>query len=86
MPTYTVPLQPGAWQGPGHIWAGDTVRMRISSGRLQVDSDLRVQQIDIVIDSSENENVTLTIGQVPLRIGKAIQGILRRLRALEAGS
>jgi len=61
-PTYTVRLHRGAWEGPDHIWLGDTVRLIIPSGRLDVDTSARVYEVEIDIDEDGGETVTLTLG------------------------
>lgn len=61
-PTYTVRLRRGAWDGPDHIWIGDTVRLIIRSGRLAVDTSLRVYEVQIDIGDDGQEDITLALG------------------------
>lgn len=61
-PVYTVRLKRGGWEGPDHIWVGDTVRLIIPSGRLDVDTTARVHEVQIDIDEDGGETVTLTLG------------------------
>ena len=61
-PAYTVKLKRDAWGGPDHIWLGDPVRLRVNSGRLRVDTILRVHEIDVAIGDAGEEDVTLTLG------------------------
>lgn len=61
-PSYSVTLKRGAWKGPDHVWLGDTVRLAIRSGRLKVNTLLRVQTIDVDISDSGDESVSMTIG------------------------
>lgn len=82
-PSYTVTLKPGAWRGPGHIWLGDPVRLVIMSGRLRVDSILRVFEIDVRILDDGSEVVQMTIGAPKPDYRKRATDIERRLRSLE---
>lgn len=82
-PTYTVVLYPGAWRGPSHIWLRDTVTIQISSGRLQVNVQLQVSEMEFDVSADGRETLTLTIGRVPWRIYQQIPKMLRRLRRLE---
>lgn len=61
-PSYSAKLTRGAWKGPDHIWLGDWVRLRINSGRLAVDTTLRVHEIAVDISDDGAEDVTLAIG------------------------
>ena len=61
-PVYTVRLKRGGWDGPDHIWVGDTVRLIIPSGRLNVDTLQRVHEVQIDIDEVGGETVTLSLG------------------------
>ena len=83
MPSYIVNLYPGAWNGPDHIWIGDTVRLRIRSGRLDVDAPYRVLEIAVELGESNEERITLTIGRIPQDLRKLVPRMLRRLRDLD---
>ena len=61
-PTYTVDLVRGFWQGPDHIWLGDTVRLILRSGRVQEDVSLRVTGVDVTVGDDGSEDVSLTVG------------------------
>lgn len=52
-PTYTLALKLGAWQGPGHIWLGDPVRVIVMSGRLAVDTVQRVHEITFTLSDDD---------------------------------
>ena len=83
VPTYTIQLYPGAWQGPDHIWIGDTVTVRIRSGRLDVNDQVAVSEMDFSVGPDNIETLTLTAGRVPWRLYQQIPLMLRRLRDLE---
>lgn len=84
-PVYTVTLARGGWQGPDHIWLGDTVRLVIQSGRLAVDVSLRVHEVEIDLDGDGGEQVTVTLGgprpdfrRWPARVDKQLRNLERR--------
>lgn len=85
VPTYQIALTPGAWGGTQHIWLGDLVTVRINSGRLRVNDQLRVTQIDIAIGDDGDERVTLSVGRIPPNVNRLTARMLRRLRDLELG-
>lgn len=82
-PSYTVTMRASTWGGPGHIWIGDIVRLRIRSGRLDVDEDIRVVQMDISPGEDNDEQVVLTLGRIPPDPRHMISKMLRRVRNLE---
>jgi len=82
-PGYAVTLQQGAWGGPDHVWIGDTVRLRIRSGRLNVDTQYPVTEITMTPGPDNDETVVLGLGWIPPAEGKRIRDVLRRLDRLE---
>lgn len=81
-PSYRVRLAARAWSGPDHIWVGDTVLMRIKSGRLQVDTPLRVEEIDISLDDQGEETVDLVVGADQVTLGEQVAQMRRTLATL----
>lgn len=83
-PAYTVTLRRGRWEGPGHIWLGDTCRLVVRSGRLATNTLLRVYEISIGLDDHGAETVTLTLG-APRRVDlrRQVADQQRRLDQLE---
>ncbi|HEY5985815.1 MAG TPA: hypothetical protein VIV12_05435 [Streptosporangiaceae bacterium] len=78
-PSYTIPLRPGAWGGPDHIWIGDTVRVRVGSGRLTGVETLRV--VELAADlTQDGEQVTLVIGAPRMDLRRKFKRLLRELR------
>jgi hypothetical protein len=61
-PPYTLTLRRGTWMGPDHIWLGDTVRVIIRSGRLRVDTSIRVFEMSFTLDADGGEIVEVTLG------------------------
>lgn len=82
-PSYTVELKPGVWRGPDHFWLGDTVKLVVQSGRLNVQTDVRVQTIDISIDDNGDESVSVTLGYPKKDFKSKLSSIDRRLSRLE---
>lgn len=61
-PSYQLEMRSGFWRGPDHLWLGDTVLVRVKSGRLRVNALLRVKQLDVDIADDGAEKVTVTVG------------------------
>lgn len=70
--TWTVALIPGAWQGPSHLWIGDTAKLNFeiptfyddgtpADKLLSVDASLRVLGLTITVAPSGAESVALTL-------------------------
>lgn len=61
-PTYTLTLQRGVWEGPDQMWLGDPVQLLINSGRLAVNTSLRIYELAFDIDDDGGEAVQVTLG------------------------
>ena len=93
IPSYTVTMRSGAWRGPDHIWLGDLVRLRLTSGRLAVDTIYRVQEIqatwsdstdhDPSIVDSDGVTVAATLGAIPPDRRWRLREFDNRLTSLE---
>jgi hypothetical protein len=59
--SYSLTFKPGGWDGPDHVWLGDTVEVVIKSGRLNVDAFYRVHEIAITLDDNGNESVVMSL-------------------------
>ncbi len=81
-PSFTATLQAGLW-APGVMDVGDTIPIRIRSGRLDVDTTDRVQALDISIDDDGNETVDVTWGQLRRDIFTVLRAQPARLERLE---
>lgn len=82
-PTYTLVLKEGFWLGPSHIWLGDSVQVVVMSGRLAVNTTASVEMINVKLDDSGRETVTLTLGPLLLDAYKQLSQAFRRIRSLE---
>jgi hypothetical protein len=81
-PSYGVTLLPGAWS-PATVWLGDTVRLLVRSGRLDVDTTLRVSGVSIDIGDHGDEKVTLQLGRYRWRFAERLADYQTRLDRLE---
>lgn len=81
-PSYTVTMAPG-WWAPTRVWLGDTIRLIVKSGRLNVDITDRVTQIEVDLDDNGKETVTLTIGRPPVTLGTVLTDYRKRLQTIE---
>lgn len=80
--SWQVTMRKGSWGGPDHIWAGDEVRWRVRSGRIDIDADYRVVQMDITPGNSNDEVVVLTLGRLPVRIPREVVRLKRHVARL----
>lgn len=81
-PTYEIQLAPGRWMGPDHIWLGDWVTVLVRVGRLNDVLQLRVHDMQIVLDGSGVETVTITCGDPRVDARSVLRGIQKRVQQL----
>jgi hypothetical protein len=80
VPSYTIPLQPGKWLGPHHIWVGDTVHVSLNSGRFTGRREtLRVLELTAAV-GEDSTQVTLTAGAPRLDQRRQLTRLARELR------
>lgn len=82
-PAYSVTLRPGKWQGPTHIWLGDTCRLVVRSGRLDVNTTLRVFEVAVELDDNGGETISLTLGAPMPDLRRSLAAQALRLDQLE---
>lgn len=82
-PVWTVTIRQGGWDGPSHIWVGDTVRLVVNSGRLATDRTLRVYEMAFSIGEDGQESLTLALGGPKPDFRKPPALFARRLTNLE---
>lgn len=71
------------WNGLGDIGLGDTVRLVVRSGRLDVNEDLRVRTLNVRLDGNGGEFVTLQLGGRRRRVDDRSRDVERRVNDLE---
>jgi len=84
LPAYQIVMVPGWWQGPDHLWIGDTVTVRWKGGGLAVNDPVPCTQMQFDVSLDQTETVTLTAGRPPFRYPQNIPQLVRRLARLEA--
>lgn len=82
-PTYTLTLRQGGWDGPDHIWLGDLVQLVVMSGRLVVNTSLRVYELAFALSDDGPETVDVTVGGPRPDFRKRAAAVDRRLSSLE---
>jgi len=82
-PVWSVQLRRDYWRGPDHIWLGDPVRLVVYSGRLQVDTILKVYEIGFTIDADGGEQIELTLNGPKVDYRRPPAVVDRRLTDLE---
>lgn len=80
---YSLTMRQGWWQGVDHVDVGDTARMVVKSGRLDIDRTVRVQDISIAIGDDGQEDVLVTTADVATPYLLRAHEVERRLRVLE---
>jgi hypothetical protein len=59
-PSYTLDVIPRRWHSPADCWLGDTIPLRINSGRLTVDDVVRIVGLDWQISDNNTDVLSLT--------------------------
>ena len=81
VPSYSIGLRPG-WYKWGTPRMGDTVRLRVRQGRLDVDQEVRVVGMDYEIGDDGEENVGLTVGRGDITFPDLLNRLDRDINAL----
>jgi hypothetical protein len=81
-PAYSCQLIRGLWR-PQDLWLGDAAGLVVRSGRLDVITTERVQQIDITLGEDGEEDVLITLGQPPPLMSTRIRKMTDRLGRVE---
>jgi len=81
-PSYTLTLTPGVWLQKSDCWLGDTIAIRVTSGRLAVNTTARIVQVDFTVDDNGIETVALTVARPVPTLGDVISDQTSRLDAL----
>jgi hypothetical protein len=81
VPSYSLGLRGGAYTW-GMVNMGDTVPLAVKSGRLNVNTQVRVVGITYAIGDDGDENVALTVGRAPSTLARALTAAARDIDAL----
>lgn len=81
IPSYTVTLRPGSYRY-GFPQMGDTVQLIVQSGRLNVDTTLRIMAISYDVGDDGDETVGLTVGRPRRSLARAAKQQRQTLDAL----
>jgi len=83
VPSYTLALTPG-WYEPDTLGIGDTVPLVIESGRLHVNTTIRVLGISYALpdDLEAGEDVEVTVGRPALTLTALFRPLKRDIDAL----
>ena len=82
IPSYTVNLTPGVWNSKADCWLGDTIELRVHTGRLDVDTSVRILAFDFTIDDAGVERIALTVGRSEVTFSSIMADQRARLDAL----
>ena len=81
---WTCRLSEAAAWTPTRLWVGDTVRLVVDAGRLDVDTTLRVHQVRIRVDlASGDEQVWVSLGAPPADFVSQWRRLTGRISELE---
>lgn len=82
-PSWTVDIAPGRWSGPTQMWVGDTCRLMVTDGPVDVDADARVVTITIGVSDDGGEKMSLALDRPARTYGEFRADLERRLLNLE---
>jgi hypothetical protein len=82
VPVYSLVLRAGGWGGPSHVFLGDYGTVAVRSGRLDEQAAARVYEVDVEVDASDVEKVTVVAGDIRLDPKSVLRGIAKRVQQL----
>lgn len=82
VPVYGLVLRAGGWDGPSHVGLGDYTTTAVRSGRLDEQAVARVYELDVDVDASDVEKVTVVAGDIRLDPRSVLRGIAKRVQQL----
>lgn len=83
LPTWSLDVLGSRWGGPSEMWLGDTCRMIVRDGPLDVDQDVRVMTIGISIEDSGIESLSLSVDREAADFKRDRNALMRRIENLE---
>jgi len=81
-PAFKVTMLDGRWD-PNQIWVGDTVQLVVNTGRLAVNGNYRVVQIDVNLSDDGGETVDLAVQVMPASLTARLDSYNSRIQNLE---
>jgi hypothetical protein len=81
-PSYSLTLRKGAWGGPAHVWLGDLVTVVIRGGRLFEQATALVTEIQIDVDASNEETVTVVTGEAFVDEGTVLRKLAQQVHQI----
>jgi hypothetical protein len=81
-PSYALTLTANAWQTKADAWLGDTIGVKVVSGRLNVNTTARIIQFDIAVDDNMVETVTPTVARAVPTLGDILSDTQSQLDAV----
>ena len=82
IPSYELRMKAGSFD-PSECWIGDTIRVVIKIGRLNVNTVYRIQRINFDIGDSGEEDITVSVGAPVMSISNRLWFYGRRITELE---
>jgi hypothetical protein len=84
IPAFNLTLADGMWDLT-QVWLGDSVRLIVQAGRLNVDQTRRIIQVDVTLDDNGGESFVLAHGNAPGRLSDRLNDISKAIAALDLG-
>jgi hypothetical protein len=81
-PSYELTLKPGWWT-PDVFWLGDTCKLVVKHGRLNVNTTQRATQIQVTVGDDGGEVDVITVGPIFRDLNERVRYALQRISRLE---
>jgi hypothetical protein len=81
VPSYNLTLTPGVWTY-GTFWVGDTLSLIVQSGRLAVNTAVRLLSLSWVIGDDGAENIEVTVGRPSVTLANLLRANNHDVNAL----
>jgi hypothetical protein len=81
-PSFTFNIIPGRWRNRADFWLGDTIEIRVDSGRLHVEDAVRVVEMEFNVDDDGSEALAITTARPDTQFADMFQAHSRSIAAL----